>query len=119
MNQKTRLWVAGIVLGLLHVCVCLAGFVAPYRPAAQNRGLPYAPPTKIHFVDAGGRLHFRPFIYRLTPNPTNFNSYLEDKAQAFPLRFFVRGDKYTIAGLFHSDVHLFGVDPPALILVVG
>ena len=118
-NQKTRAWLAGIFLSLLHVCVLLAGFVAPYSPAVQNRDLPYAPPMRVHFFDASGRLHLRPFVYSLIPDPANFDAYLEDRTHPSPLRFLVRGDKYTIAGVFHADLHLFGVDAPGCILLLG
>jgi peptide/nickel transport system permease protein len=118
-KQKTRLWLAGIFLALLHVCVFLAGFFAPYSPAAQNRDLPYAPPMRIHFFGASGRMHLRPFVYALVPDLAKFNEYIVDSKHPSPLRFFVRGDKYTVAGLFHSNLHLFGVDAPARILLLG
>ena len=119
MHQKTRVWLAATFLAFLHVCVFLAGFVAPYSPATQNRDLPFAPPMRIHFSDASGRFHLRPFVYPLTADPANFNDYIEDRTHPSTLRSFVRGDKYTIAGLFHSNVHLFGVDVPGRILLLG
>ncbi len=118
-NQKTRVWLAGSFLALLHMCVFLAGFVAPYSPASQNRDLPYAPPMRIHFSDASGQFHLRPFVYPLAPDPANFNAYIEDRTHPSLIRFFIRGDKYAIAGLFHSDVHLFGIEAPARILLLG
>lgn len=118
-NHKTRVWLAGIFLALLHVCVFCAGFFAPYSPAAQNRDLPYAPPTRVHFIDAAGDFQFQPFIYRWVPDPANFNAYIEDSTHAYSVRFFVHGEGYTVAGLFHSNLHLFGVDEPARILLLG
>jgi len=41
-----------ICLGLLHLAVFAAGFLSPYDVAEQDRELPFAPPTRIHFVDA-------------------------------------------------------------------
>lgn len=117
MKQKTRVWLASIFLLLLHVCLLLAGFLAPYNPAAQNRRLPYAPPTKIHWMDSTGNI--QPFIYAWAPDPANFNAYIEDRTHTYPVNFFVHGEKYEIAGLFHSDLHLFGVDAPARIFLLG
>lgn len=119
MKQKTRMWAAAIGLVVLHVCVLLAGFVAPYSPAAQNRDLPYAPPMRLHFYETNGHFHLRPFVYPLLPDPANFGEYVADGKHPVPLRFFCRGDQYRVAGLFQSKVHLFGVDAPARILVLG
>ena len=41
-----------VLLAVLHIVILFAGFVAPYDPATQNRELPYAPPTRLHFVDS-------------------------------------------------------------------
>ena len=119
MKQKTRVWLAGLFLVLLHVCVLFAGFIAPYNPAAQNRDLPYAPPTRLHFVDSSGRFHLHPFIYPTISDPENYDAYLEDKARDCPLRFLVRGNSYTVGGIFHSNLHLFGVEEPNRLLLMG
>src|SRR5689334_23649298 len=105
-----RVWVAGTFLAMLHVCVFFAGFFAPYNPAAQNRDLPYAPPTKIHLVDRRGRFHARPFVHPTIPDAENYDMYLEDNTRNCPLRLLVRGDGYTVGGMFHSNLHMFGVD---------
>src|SRR5437868_2672102 len=99
----------------MHLLLLLAGFVAPYDPAAQNRELPYAPPTRLHFKDAAG-WHLRPFVYRLTIGP---DGYIEDTSQAFPIKPFARGSRYRLAGVFTTDWHLFGVDEPARIALLG
>ena len=44
------------VLAAVHLAALGAGFLAPYPPTEQNRMLPYAPPTRLHFVDTAGRL---------------------------------------------------------------
>ncbi len=96
------------------------GFVAPYDPTAQDRELPYAPPTPLHFKDASG-LHLRPFVYRLTPvlEGDQAGSYQEDRTKAYPVRLFVRGPSYRVLGLHEATVHLFGVAEPARILIFG
>jgi len=104
-----------VVLAAMHLLLLLAGFVAPYDPAAQNRELPYAPPTRLHFKDAAG-WHLRPFVYRLTIGP---DGYIEDTSQAFPIKPFARGSRYRLAGVFTTDWHLFGVDEPGTIALLG
>jgi peptide/nickel transport system permease protein len=86
------------VLAAVHLAALGAGFLAPYPPAQQNRTLPYAPPTRLHFVDAGGRFHVRPFVYA------------EDGAEPHPVRFLVHDG---------GQLRLFGVDDPARVFLLG
>src|SRR6267142_2837190 len=53
------------LLAAFHVLVIFAGWFAPYRYDTQDREHPYAPPSRIHFVDASGQFHWRPFVYGL------------------------------------------------------
>ncbi|MGH9776056.1 MAG: ABC transporter permease [Candidatus Acidiferrales bacterium] len=119
MRNARRIWMAGILLAAIHGAVLLAGFIAPYGFSQQAREFPYAPPSRLHFVDARGHLHLVPFIYRLTPDETNPDAYAEDRSQAYPIRLFVRGAGYKFAGLVDFQVHLFGVDAPAQIFILG
>ncbi len=118
MRNKTALLV--FALGGLHLIWLLAGFVAPYDPAIQNRELSYAPPTRLHFKDASG-FHLRPFVYASTAvlDGNDAGSYQEDKSQQYPVRFFVRGQSYRFLGVFESTLHLFGVTEPGKIAVFG
>jgi peptide/nickel transport system permease protein len=63
MRAKTI--VVALALATLHLIVIFAGFIATYSPGVQTRELPYAPPTRVHFVDASG-FHLRPFVYAST-----------------------------------------------------
>ena len=49
-----------VCLGVIHLSVLLAGFFSPYDFAAQDRELPYCPPTRIHWVNKDGRLLLAP-----------------------------------------------------------
>jgi peptide/nickel transport system permease protein len=118
-NSKKRLIAAAIFLLALHLAILLAGFVAPYQPAVQNRDFPYVPPTRIHFVDARGHLHLRPFIYPAVARADSLYEYTEARDQEFPVHFFVSGSKYKIAGWLPSHTHLFGVNAPAQIFLAG
>jgi peptide/nickel transport system permease protein len=115
MRSKKTALVLVVTLAALHLIILFAGFIAPYDPTAQNRELSYAPPTRIHFVDASG-FHPWPFIHAAT---LDLDSYREDLSRRFPVRLFVRGDTYTVLWIFKSNLHLFGVDQPARLLLFG
>jgi peptide/nickel transport system permease protein len=110
--------VAVVGLATLHLAVVCAGFAAPYDFAQQDRERVLAPPTSIHFVDAYGRFHLRPFVYQQTTEPTNLRTYRERPDARYPVRFFVRGSTYSLLG-FRGNVHLFGVNPPAALNLLG
>jgi peptide/nickel transport system permease protein len=99
----------------LHAMLLFAGFIAPCDPTAQNRALPHAPPTHLQLRGTDG-WHFRPFVYRSIPGP---DGYDQDRSQAFPIRFLVRGSSYRILGMIPSTRHLFGVDHPGQIALFG
>ncbi|HET7439670.1 MAG TPA: ABC transporter permease [Terriglobales bacterium] len=111
----TKAWLLLASLAVLHLAVVFAGFLAPYEPTLQNRELPYAPPTRLHFVSASG-FHLRPFVYRTI---SGADGYRTDLDHEYPVHWFVGGSPYGIFGLFTCSTHLFGVDEPARILLLG
>jgi peptide/nickel transport system permease protein len=117
MTGKAVLIVAALLA--LHLLVLFAGFFAPYDVAQQNRELPFAPPTHIHFVDAEGTFHLRPSVCMLKDNPDTFGEYIEDCSHSFPVHFFVRGATYELFGIVRSNLHLFVVDAPANVFLLG
>jgi peptide/nickel transport system permease protein len=119
MTSNRKIAAAVIFLLALHLAILLAGFVAPYQPAAQNRDFPYVPPTRLHFVDARGHLHLRPFIYQSAARPDSLYEYTETRDREYPVHFFVPGSEYKVAGWLPSHTHLFGVDAPAQIFLAG
>ena len=119
MMRRAQLWFALILLAGIHVVALFAGFFAPYDFAAQNRDAPFAPPTQLRFVDAQGQLHLRPFVYARVAQPENFGAYAEDYSRTYPLRFFVPGAPYIVAGMFHTKTHLFEVDQPGDVFLLG
>jgi peptide/nickel transport system permease protein len=106
-----------VALAVLHLVILFAGFIAPYDPTAQNRALSYAPPTRMHFVDSSG-FHFRPFVYASAPNLDAYG-YVEDLRHEYSVRFFLKGDAYSVFWIFKSNKHLFGVGEPGRILLFG
>jgi peptide/nickel transport system permease protein len=98
--RLTLVWLA-----VLHALVVLAAWVAPYDYAEQHRDYPFAPPTRIHFRDASGRFHLRPFVYGVTADLVT-GDYREDRGHLYPVDFFVGG-------------RLFGVVPPGVLFLWG
>lgn len=110
---------ATVALAALHALILLAAFVAPCDFSAQNRDLTFAPPTRIHFVDAHGDFHSRPFVYGLKAPGMGQDSYELDRTQKYPIEFFVEGAPYKIASLVPASRHLFGVRAPGQIFLMG
>lgn len=102
--------VAAGVLASLHVLALFAEFFAPYPFAAQERNFAFSPPARLHWIDRQGRFHLRPFVCE-TAGGAN--------GRIHPLRFYVRGSPYRLAGLVSWDRHLFGVDPPGMVFLFG
>jgi len=116
MSSRARLLIAVIVLAVLHLGVACAGFLAPHDPAAQDRQHPYAPPMRLHFVDANGQAHLRPFFYSLALRAGSFDEYEENRANANPVELFVHGAPYRVLGVLPLRTHLFGGDAPLYLL---
>jgi len=116
LNNKLILAIVSLLL--LQSAIVFAGFVAPYDPALQNRDLPFVPPTRVHFVDARGHWHLRPFIYQWVPIPDSVYEYQEFGQREYPIYFLVRVNESTNAGV-RTQFHLFGVEAPAQIFLAG
>jgi peptide/nickel transport system permease protein len=117
-DKNLRLSVAG--LALVHILVLNAGFFAPYDPTEQNREFPFAPPMRLHFVDARGKFHLRPFVYawKYRGEGIASPSYSEDRRRTLPIRFLVRG-KGSRGNPLQPSLRLFGVDAPAQVFLLG
>ena len=81
-----------------------------------------APPHTVRFIDEEGNFHLYPFIYDMTQRldmDTLKRIYTEDRSKRYPVRFFVKGEPYRLLGLIDTDIHLMGVDDPALFFPFG
>lgn len=116
MRQRRQLWFAVYTLITVHVAIVLGGFIAPYDYAVQYREYPFLAPTRVHFIDASGNFHLRPFIYWLQFRSSEDS---EPREQVYPIKFFVAGPEYRLAGWLPARTHLFGVDEPAKIFLLG
>lgn len=104
-----------VVIIALYLMAMFVEFVAPYDPEAQEARYAYHPPMRIHFFDAEGDFHFRPFVYGTSEErdlETLSLVFTEDTSELHPLRFFVQGEAYELWGRIPLDIHLFGVDDP-------
>ena len=111
-------WAIWFLLAI-HAVVVLAGFFAPYSFQTQEREHPYASPTRLHFFDCSGKFHLRPFVYVTKPAESGLMEYQQDCAQPAGIEFFTHGDRYNILGMFSSTRHLFGVQAPANLFLMG
>jgi peptide/nickel transport system permease protein len=119
LKQSHKLWGTVILLAAFHSLILFAGFFAPYGFSAQDRQLPFAPPTRLHFFDGAGKFHFRPFVYGFQDDPANFSSYLVDNSRQYPIRLFVHGAPYKLIGLIPMRIRLFGVQERGRIFLMG
>lgn len=122
LTQRQKLVGALILLAGFQSFILFAGFFAPYNFAVQDRERPFSPPTALHFIDVRGGFHIRPFIYDLQDPTHSAGASAADPANpypGYPVHFFVTGTPYKIAGAFTSRMHLFGVEAPAHIFLMG
>jgi peptide/nickel transport system permease protein len=118
MKVSRALMIPLTSLGAIHFVVLLAGFFSPYDFAKQDREAAYTPPTRIHWVREGS-LPWHPFIYRWVQQSGEFQAYGEDTQTPYPIHLLPQGAPYKIGGFLRSNRHLFGVDAPARIWLMG
>jgi peptide/nickel transport system permease protein len=112
MLKQRKVGIALAIFVGANACLLLAGFLAPYPAAEQHREFPYAPPTRVHFVDASGSFHLHPFVYSLAAVDGDGFSYREDPGAGYPIHFFVHRAAKTraFAVAEPANIFLFGTD---------
>jgi peptide/nickel transport system permease protein len=119
-KHKVAVW-AGMTILALYLVAALAEFLAPYARDTRNVEMAYAPPQLLRFVSEEG-IHLRPFVYALegVRHPeTRRKTFVENRDVRYPVRLLVRGDTYRFWGLFETNIHLFGVEAPGTLHVLG
>ena len=112
--------VSSAIIALFYLVSAFAGFIAPYDKIISRTEYAYAPPIGIHLFH-DGKLQ-RPFVYgvvRERDPVTLLFIYKPDKETRYPIRYFTKGDPYKLIGFIDTDVHLFGVDDPAVVFLLG
>jgi peptide/nickel transport system permease protein len=79
----------------------------------------YHPPTPLHWVDAGGKLHLWPFVHPTHITDQRRFTYTEDQSIAMPIHLFVKASPYRLLGVLPMDRHLFGVRDPGRVFLLG
>lgn len=97
------------ILFTFAILSIFAGFFAPYAPAEQDRTKPSAPPSQIRVFDNVNGQISRPFLYEVRLTDPLFLRYEENRNNRNSIGFFVPGFRYSILGIFESDLHLFGI----------
>lgn len=110
--QRHRLAMVGaVIIAIIYLVALFVEVVAPHDPRKVSSSVQYAPPQRAKFVDAEGRFHFRPFVYKMDQSLDLVSlkrTWTYDVSERYPLYLFVRGDEYRLWGLFTSNLHLFG-----------
>jgi peptide/nickel transport system permease protein len=116
--------VGGVALALLYLVAVFGGFFQTYdhlnleNLRRQRRNL-FHPPTRIHFIDAEGGFHWRPFIYRYEIVDRERRQYAPDTSARHSLRFFAEGDSYRLWGFIPTNRHLLSVEGDAPLYLMG
>jgi peptide/nickel transport system permease protein len=94
--KKHRLALIGmIVLGFFIFIATFAEVLSPYDSLTRTPEYLYGPPQTLHFVDAEGVFHLRPFTNALTlgMDPATFKLVIkEDPGNPWPVKFFVHSN---------------------------
>ena len=110
-RHRLAVWSLG-VLALLYALLPFVEFLAPYARDTRDAGAIYAPPQPVRLIHQGRFIG--PFVYELRMRldlTTMRRVHEEDRSRPQRLRFFCRGDRYRLWGLWEADRHL--VCPPA------
>jgi len=121
--KRNRLALIGsVVLVFMYLAAIFAGFIGPYGLRETHEKFPASAPLLPRFVDEEGNFSFRPFVYAMESkvDPATFKRILTPNTEVkYYVHFFARGTPYTILGFIESDLHLFHVDEPAKVFLLG
>lgn len=108
--KRNVLAMVGLIgLIVMYLTVFLGPFLAPNEYTQQNPDYIFGGPTK--FTLSGPNGEFGLYMYPMTTvlNEKTFKfEFAIDKTKRMPVKWFVKGDPYTMLGFIKSDVHLIG-----------
>lgn len=116
-RNRTAMFGGGVLL-IMYLMVIFGSFLGVRNPALPDYMIPSHPPTVPRFVDETGKFHFRPFVYKMEMVDEERQVW-QYTAEKYPLRFFVKGDPYTLWWVIKSDRHLVGVDQGGVFAPLG
>jgi peptide/nickel transport system permease protein len=118
--RRNRTAVIGAFILIALYLITLSGsFIEPYNPSQPDLVHSSHPPMLPRFVDEHGKFHFRPFVYGMREVDMERKQYAFDLSQRYPIQFFCHGDPYKLWWIIPSDLHLFGVQAPGKIFLLG
>lgn len=109
----------GGILIVFYFLSVFAGFFAPYSFDTQHRDATFHPPMlgQLYFQDDAGLTW--PYVCEVTVQNLALKEYGQDCARKHPIRLLHRGEPYHVLWTLNSDLHLFGVDEPAVFFPFG
>jgi peptide/nickel transport system permease protein len=121
--RRSRVSIVGALMVLTMIILAIfADFFAPTPIDSIDLKQAFLPPQQVHFIDAEGKFHPIPFVYKYveTLDPTTFQvAYAPDTSKTYPVHLFVKGSPYKLLGIFLMDLHLFGVEGDATLFLLG
>ncbi|MBX2861352.1 MAG: ABC transporter permease [Vampirovibrio sp.] len=115
-------FLAFLTLIVLYLMIAVAGFLAPYSEGWFDRNYATAPPTHVYMIDGETGGITWPYVYqskRGFDQETFEFGFTPDTSKKHPVQFFVKGEPYKLLGLIPGDIHLFGVEAPGRICLLG
>ena len=104
--------VSAVLLILFYLVVLIPDFFATQDPEATEAALIFIPMQSISFFDSTGFNLSVPALVGKRNPVTLRMEWKIDETKKVPLRFFAQGYKYSVFGLFTTDIHLFGPADP-------
>jgi peptide/nickel transport system permease protein len=114
--------IGGLMILMLAILAVFSDFFSPTDPLKLDMPASFTPPQRVHFLDAEGKFHLRPFTYLqvVELDPTTFApQWTEDRSQRYYLRFFVRSWEYKLLGIIPSRWHLYSVEEGGTVYLLG
>ncbi|CAN5517313.1 ABC transporter permease [soil metagenome] len=123
----SRMWkdkvarTALVGLFLLYFSAFFADILTPYGMEFNDANVGNAPATLLHIHNDNGELCW-PYVYQVKQEndlATYRQTFSEIQTTKYPIKLMVKGESYKLLGLIPLDVHLFGVEAPARIYLLG
>ena len=120
---RNRLAMAGMIgLIVMYILVFFGPFLAPNEYMKNDDKYSYGGPSHITFIDKNGKIGLQPYLVPMTTQLNKKTLKFEmvyDTSKLVPIKFFAKGDPYVLLGFIKTDVHLFGVEEPHRIYLLG
>lgn len=119
--KRNKLAMFGLIgLIVMYIMVFLGPFLAPNEYTLQNPDYIYGGPTKFALSGPNGEFGLYMFPMTTVLNEKTFKfEFQYDEHKRLPVKFFVKGDPYTLFGFIKSDIHLMGVDQKNRLYLMG